>query len=323
MDTTAVLGDVVAWNSSGQDRKDAGAGGCQAVGLVNGDNRCYINAVMQCLFHCRCFVREAKRLLPFIDEDFPKEHKHLLEDYRNVYETKTESKLIGIPHFFEHNGSQQDAQELLGCFTHAYIKSPLTKIESPLSKLWAFKDEVKYRCPVPTCQQWQYELTCVGEPNPKPLGLLQLDVQRDYYEHGRKFTERFTDLQRCVDHYLSEERTPADTVFQCGHCEDCGSLPFKKTSLAELPELLLINLKSFAYIGSTKMKLPHRVTFPDELPLDGKLYKLRGVVYHGGGAYGGHYWAFVSTSNGSWTLCNDNAVRPAIQAEPWQSFMES
>ena len=162
----------------------------------------------------------------------------------------------------------------------------------------------------------------MGKPAPKPIGILQVDVFRDYSEQGRELTEHFTDLQRCIKHYSSEERTPEGTVFQCGHCEHSGSLPFKKTSFAELPELLMIQLKHFDYNGMTRIKLSHHVAFQDELPLDGKLYKLRGVVYRGGGAHGGHYWAFVSTSNGSWTLCNDNAVRPAIQAEPWQSFME-
>ena len=85
----------------------------------------------------------------------------------------------------------------------------------------------------------------------------------------------------------------------------------------------MIQLKRFTYIGGTREKLKHHVAFQDKLSLVDELYKLRGVVYHGGGVDVGHYWAFVSTSDGSWTLCNDNAVRPAIQAEPWQSFMES
>ena len=54
-----LLQHVASAMAIGLDNRD----GCQTVGLVNEDSRCYINAVMQCLFHCRCFVREATHVV--------------------------------------------------------------------------------------------------------------------------------------------------------------------------------------------------------------------------------------------------------------------
>ena len=120
---------------------------------------------------------------------------------------------------------------------------------------------------------------------------------------------------------------PANTKFKCDHCghsgRDSGSSPFEKVSFVELPELLVICLVRWgAYDVATLSapKLSHRVDIPEMLPLRGQLYKLRGVVNHGGATpSAGHYWAYVSTSDGSWVECNDKSIVIATQAEPWQA----
>ena len=281
---------------------------------------------MQCLFHCKCFLREVKRLLPLIEEAsptalrVPPRHLCILQDYQNLYENSA-SRLHYTGNCM-HEGRQEDAQEFLSKCVNC-----IGSDGSPLTRLWTGAEEKQFRCPEPSCRRWQYELVCkaedrdsCGKRNPLSVKLLQLYVQQG--EGGS--IERFTDLQGCINHYEREHQMEVGPTYDCVHCglhcdKDSVIAPLEKASLTELPELLMIHLRRFERVNGVVKKVSHRVDFPDRLPLGNQSYKLRGVVYHGGATVSsGHYWAYVSISDNSWVLCDDWVVRPAAQGAPWQ-----
>lgn len=76
------------------------------------------------------------------------------------------------------------------------------------------------------------------------------------------------------------------------------------------PKNLIIQLKRFEYNFETfvryKVKTP--LSFPAELSLAGKDYKLAGVIMHSGSADFGHYISYCLQENGTWQCFNDNIV---------------
>ncbi|XP_005097820.1 ubiquitin carboxyl-terminal hydrolase 40 [Aplysia californica] len=114
-------------------------------------------------------------------------------------------------------------------------------------------------------------------------------------------------------------------------CETCGTYTdaTKGAKLRKLPTVLTVSLLRFSYdfVKMSRYKENGRFTFPMELDMkpysekevcansDG-IYELFSVVVHRGGAYGGHYFAYIRDidSLGHWDLQNEVAAQP--KADP-------
>lgn len=85
-----------------------------------------------------------------------------------------------------------------------------------------------------------------------------------------------------------------------------------------LPRVLMVNIKRYTPLGQ-KVRTP--ITADDTIDLSSyvigynsslpgqHVYELYGAAIHsGGGIHGGHYYAIIKTSNGSWKEFNDSSV---------------
>ena len=296
------------------------------VGLRNNDDRCYLHAVLQCLWHCKSFQREAMRILqvrsnPACKDKLSLMHHAMLQDYKNIYVEQCASFAAKEAFYVAsqvHHGRQEDAQEFMATCLNGFDAD-----ESPLSRLWSGKEQKTFRCSETACRKWQYSLKCgageeqnAREQAEKPFRTLQLHVED---ENGMMET-----IRDCIRAYEREEKIEdPDTQFVCAHCAST-SLPYQKTSLTTLPELLTVQFRRFVYDHkkSTTRKLGSRVKMDQRITVGTDTFNLRGLIYHGGeNASSGHYWAYVRMEDDSWTLCNDSVVRTVEANEIWKPCM--
>ncbi|KAF6255465.1 hypothetical protein COO60DRAFT_1641474 [Scenedesmus sp. NREL 46B-D3] len=151
------------------------------------------------------------------------------------------------------------------------------------------------------------------------------------YKSSRR--ESFMDLQLDVkgcpniydsfDRYTQVEMMDGENQYKA---EGYGLQDARKGVLFDqLPPVLQLQLKRFEYdfARDTMVKINDRYEFFDELDLDredGKylspqadrsvrnLYKLHSVLVHSGGVHGGHYYAYIRPDGKTWLKFDDTAV---------------
>ncbi|GMH35078.1 hypothetical protein BSKO_02946 [Bryopsis sp. KO-2023] len=156
-----------------------------------------------------------------------------------------------------------------------------------------------------------------GERSQPPLGVrpsteLLIDHEDD------------TTLQKCLADFLEPE------MLQDWMCEKCGKLQQarKTTKMEEVPMLLGIHLKRFAYNMGTGIsrKLEMYVACPHDLDVSclgmtqeedasrTMIYRLSSIVAHDGSLNGGHYWCYMRKGE-TWYKINDGFVHGVDQSE--------
>jgi hypothetical protein len=132
------------------------------------------------------------------------------------------------------------------------------------------------------------------------------------------------------------EKMEGSNQWECPICEKLVNAT-KQTHWLEYPDVLIIQLTRFRFVGDQLVKLRARVDFgltlqlgenvsglQDAQPVD---YHLTAITSHiGEWATSGHYVAYV-TQNGKWYYCDDTTVhhveaRDVLQAEAYILFYE-
>eukprot|EP01129_Flabellula_baltica_P001876 TRINITY_DN1177_c0_g1_i1.p1 TRINITY_DN1177_c0_g1~~TRINITY_DN1177_c0_g1_i1.p1 ORF type:complete len:1153 (+),score=294.55 TRINITY_DN1177_c0_g1_i1:62-3520(+) len=126
-------------------------------------------------------------------------------------------------------------------------------------------------------------------------------------------------LNDCVNLFTMNEQLGESDKWYCSDCEELREA-FKKFDIWKLPEVLIVQLKRFVWIGThTGRKNNDYVQFPmfglnlDDYLINedekGVRYNLIGVVTHGGGLNGGHYTAYCrNVDSKEWYYYNDSSV---------------
>eukprot|EP00727_Mastigamoeba_balamuthi_P011113 m51a1_g6624 putative tryptophanyl-trna synthetase (1035) ;mRNA; f:51910-56018 len=124
-------------------------------------------------------------------------------------------------------------------------------------------------------------------------------------------------LEDAIARYLEPE------IIQGVQCEACERRTDSKKGLrlTELPHLLFIHLKRFAYdkVTQQRVKINKELRFPGEFDANRHLtrrggpelkYEIYSVLIHSGCAHGGHYYAFIRAvdKNSQWFTFNDSYV---------------
>lgn len=116
-------------------------------------------------------------------------------------------------------------------------------------------------------------------------------------------------INHCLLKFSKPEKLYGNNKF---YCESCMSLQEaeKTTLVKKLPQILILHLKRFKYMGHLDKltKVSHRVSFALELRLvpDDCLYNLLAVIIHlGVGANSGHYISIIRSKN-TWILFDDD-----------------
>lgn len=280
--------------------------GC--VGLKNQGATCYMNSLLQTLYHIPYF-RKAVYHMPTTENDNP-----------------TNSIPLALQSLFyklQYNDTSVSTKELTKSFGWDTYDSFMQHDVQELNRVLCEKLEDKMKGTVVegTIQQLfeghhMNYIECVNvdykSTRKESFYDLQLDVKgcRDVYAS--------------FDKYVEVERLEGDNKY---HAEDHGLQDAKKGVLfLDFPPVLQLQLKRFEYdfMRDTMVKINDRYEFPLQLDLDrenGKylapgadksvrnLYTLHSVLVHSGGVHGGHYYAFIRpTLSDQWFKFDDERV---------------
>ncbi|CAI8597773.1 unnamed protein product [Vicia faba] len=278
------------------------------VGLKNQGATCYMNSLLQTLYHIPYF-RKAVYHMPTTENDMPSGSIPLALQslfYKLQYSdtsvaTKELTKSFGWDTY--DSFMQHDVQELNRVLCEKLEdKMKGTVVEGTIQKLFE-GHHMNYI----ECINVDYKST-----RKESFYDLQLDVKgcRDVYGS--------------FDKYVEVERLEGDNKY---HAEQYGLQDAKKGVLfIDFPPVLQLQLKRFEYdfMRDTMVKINDRYEFPSQLDLDredGKylspdadrsvrnLYTLHSVLVHSGGVHGGHYYAFIRpTLSEQWYKFDDERV---------------
>lgn len=278
------------------------------VGLKNQGATCYMNSLLQTLYHIPYF-RQAVYHMPTTENDMPSGSIPLalqslfykLQYTDNSVATKELTKSFGWDTY--DSFMQHDVQELNRVLCEKLEdKMKGTVVEGTIQKLFE-GHHMNYI----ECINVDYKST-----RKESFYDLQLDVKgcRDVYAS--------------FDKYVEVERLEGDNKY---HAEQHGLQDAKKGVLfIDFPPVLQLQLKRFEYdfMRDTMVKINDRYEFPLTLDLDredGKylspdadrgvrnLYTLHSVLVHSGGVHGGHYYAFIRpTLSDQWFKFDDERV---------------
>ncbi|XP_042416954.1 ubiquitin C-terminal hydrolase 13-like isoform X4 [Zingiber officinale] len=278
------------------------------VGLKNQGATCYMNSLLQTLYHIPYF-RKAVYHMPTTENDMPSGSIPLalqslyykLQYSDNSVATKELTKSFGWDTY--DSFMQHDVQELNRVLCEKLEdKMKGTVVEGTIQNLFE-GHHMNYI----ECINVDYKST-----RKESFYDLQLDVKgcRDVYAS--------------FDKYVAVERLEGDNKYQA---ENHGLQDAKKGVLfIDFPPVLQLQLKRFEYdfMRDTMVKINDRYEFPLQLDLDrdnGKylspdadrrihnLYTLHSVLVHSGGVHGGHYYAFIRPSlSDQWFKFDDERV---------------
>ncbi|KAL2945550.1 Ubiquitin carboxyl-terminal hydrolase 12 [Bienertia sinuspersici] len=269
------------------------------VGLKNQGATCYMNSLLQTLFHIPYF-RKAVYHMPTTENDIPSASIPLALQslfYKLQYSdssvaTKELTKSFGWD-TYDHSCNMM-CRSLIEFFG--------TVVEGTIQQLFE-GHHMNYI----ECANVDYKST-----RKESYYDLQLDVKgcRDVYAS--------------FDKYVEVERLEGDNKY---HAEQYGLQDARKGVLfIDFPPVLQLQLKRFEYdfMRDTMVKINDRYEFPLQLDLDrdnGKylspdadrsvrnVYALHSVLVHSGGVHGGHYYAFIRpTLSDQWYKFDDERV---------------
>ncbi|WOL20666.1 ubiquitin carboxyl-terminal hydrolase 12 isoform X9 [Canna indica] len=278
------------------------------VGLKNQGATCYMNSLLQTLYHIPYF-RKAVYHMPTTENDMPSGSIPLA--------------LQSLFYKLQYSDSSVATKELTKSFGWDTYDSFMQHDVQELNRVLCEKLEDKMKGTVVegTIQQLfeghhMNYIECINVDYKSSRKESFYDLQLD--------VKGCSDVYASFDKYVEVERLEGDNKYQA---EKHGLQDAKKGVLfIDFPPVLQLQLKRFEYdfMRDTMVKINDHYEFPMQLDLDrdnGKylspeadrrvsnLYTLHSVLVHSGGVHGGHYYAFIRpTLSDQWYKFDDERV---------------
>ncbi|OHT14307.1 hypothetical protein TRFO_15331 [Tritrichomonas foetus] len=275
------------------------------VGLNNQGATCYMNSMLQALFHLPAF-RHLVYEMPTTgnensNDSIPLNLQRLfykMQFGNKSCSTKALTKSFGwgsAETFMQH-----DIQE----FSRVLLDNLMTKMKGT---------ELENGIPNLFKGTYRNYIKCTGVP-------YQSNRVEEFYDLTMT-VKGIPSLEESFKQYTSPEYLNGDNKYQT---EEYGKQDaIMGVEFLEFPPVLFLHLSRFTFDYATErmIKVNDRFEFPPEIDLTpymaedapGKsksnLYDLYGVLVHSGGVFGGHYYAFLRTSTSTqWFKFNDSFV---------------
>lgn len=273
------------------------------IGIENKGSTCYLNSVIQSLFHTNEF---RERIL---NSPLPPQNTFLRSTYdlfQSVISFKKSSGTISISSFIKqvktlnelfNNDYHHDSHEFL-IWALSTIDEDLKRIgTSWIEEIFAGKSVTQTTC-----------LCCESKSTREELFMdLGLEIMQN------------CSLVSSLNSFSKSERLKAADKFFCDNC-NCKQEADRITLIQKLPKILICHLKRFKYSENERKytKLNYRVAFPSQIRLDNtteecenKLYELYAVIVHlGPGFQVGHYMSIVKIKK-HWIRFDDDFIERA------------
>lgn len=253
-------------------------------GFNNIGNTCYLNAALQMIIHnkdlCNLIINNEKLNPDFENiSNFIKlyydnsDNKAITPDYIKNLISKNNKEFIGF--------NQNDSFEFILYFLD-YIFETIKNIKS--EKIYNVTTKISIKCKLLSC----LNINIHYEKN----NFLLLDIN-----------DNTNNLDECYRYYKSIEKLHNDNLY---FCEKCNSkrIASKRTEICKWSKHLIIVLKRFNYQGRSQ-KINKEIEVPIEWRHD---YVLKGIVFHSGSTFGGHY-IYIGKYNNKWFMFNDDCVK--------------
>lgn len=132
--------------------------------------------------------------------------------------------------------------------------------------------------------------------------------------------QKFT-IHQCLESFISLEELADSEKYECEKCKSLQSAT-KKMILNKLPPILVLHLKRFRFRNSSRQKIDSHVAFPLKLDMntyvseliEGQVYSLYGIIVHRGSAGSGHCIAYIKHEQ-EWFEMNDRKAVLVTEAQ--------
>ena len=257
-------------------------------GFNNLGNTCYLNSGLQLLIQIKdlCNLIHTlsskssvlKKLSDFINEYYnlsdgaldPKYVKDLVSQRNNIFE----------------GFQQQDSSEFIIFFLD-YLNTEVNKIlpgKNVVDNLFQVEETTTTKCKV---------LSCLNTSNNiEKSTILMLNIDPDC-----------NTLDDCFRFSKQRVKLEGDNKYFCDKCQK-NRIASQRKEITKWPKNLIVWLRRYEQKGMRLSKHNQEIRVPVIWRND---YKLKGVVFHSGNLFGGHY-IYAGCVNDEWYLFNDSSV---------------
>ena len=290
-------------------------------GIINTQNTCFMNSVLQVLFN----VSELRRYIITLDHNHP-----MIQTFKKVliyWEKNQENKKVLLKslcdsvykHLQFDEGEQQDAHEFFYKFVDCIHE--ITKKDVILRSNMTTRTGALVACEQAWnkfCQKNYSPIisTFYGQfKNIIECPCSNKSVTREH--HCGISVDVSENLLSSIDKYFEAQTIDG---YNCDKCNTVQSV-VQKRNIEIMPEIMVIQINRFMYNGMKNTRvLPFPITFNiakyinKEFRVDELTYSLVGIVCHYGNFQNsGHYNVIFKHSDGAWYLADDEHVQVMTQ----------
>jgi ubiquitin C-terminal hydrolase len=285
------------------------------LGLTNQGATCYMNAMLQSLFHLRAFRALVYEMPTTGSEDLATSIPLNLQRLfcRMQLGTKSCSTRPLTRSF-----GWDDSQGIIQHDTHEFCRVLLDNLETKMrnTRLEGRVAEL-FRGKFRSC------IRCINVA-------FESGLEEEFYDLSLQ-VKGCNNLEEAFDRYTEQQRLDGANQYDAGEHGMQDAL--MSVEFLEFPPILQLHLRRFEYDADfdENVKINDRFEFPTEIDLDRFLavradrshstrYDLCGVLVHSGDVSFGHYYAFLRTSTDpQWFEFNDTHVTLATEEEAVQA----